>query len=553
MDSATWFRGHRGPAAAAGIAALLLGALSGCSAGAGGAGATPAAGPPRAGGTLRLAVATQPDCLDPHQSPTQAARLFARPILDSLVYQDAKGALHPWLATSWQVSPDGLTYTLHLRDSVTFTDGTPFDAAAVVANLDQVVAPATKSMLAAGLLASYASSRAVDPHTVEITLRSPDSGLLGALATPNLGIESPKTLTAPPATLCTRIVGTGPFRSDTGFVSQKGITYTRNPGYAWAPAALSPGGPAHLDGIELTVVPDDSTRGGALTSGQVDAATALSPIGLRTVRDTPGLTLHDSPYPGANYSYWPNTASGPLADLSVRQAVREGIDWSTIVQGLFFGLYPSAKGPLSTTTPGYDSSVAGSYRTDVADANKLLDQAGWTGRDAQGYRTKDGVRLSLRHLWSNPSIQDLAVQIQGQAKALGIEIVEQNVDSGTYVKRLLAGDYDLIDTSFAAPDPDVLRVLFSAANIPTAARGISNNVSRYDNPAVEQLFKTADQAATEADREHAYDQVQQRITQDAAVFPIYSPLSSLAARSAVQGVTFDVDGTPDFYGAWLAS
>ncbi|MFJ5925162.1 ABC transporter substrate-binding protein [Kitasatospora sp. NPDC092948] len=512
-----------------------------------------AAGPPRDGGILRLAVPTQPDCLDPHQSPSQAARLFARPILDSLVHQDSQGAIHPWLATSWQTSQDGLTYTFKLRDGVGFTDGTPFDAAAVVANLDHVVLPTTKSMLAASLLASYASSRAVDPSSVEITLKSPDSDLLGALATVSLGMESPRTLAGPASALCTKIVGTGPFRSDSGFESQKGMDYTRNPDYAWPPGTPSPGGPAHLAGITLTVVPDDSARSGAITSGQIDAATALSPIGLRIVKATPGLTLHQEAYPGANYSYWPNTAAGPFSDPAVRQAFREGIDWPTVVSGLYFGLYPVAKGPLSTTTPGYDSSVAAAYVVNIADANRLLDQAGWTGRDAQGYRTKNGSRLRLRHLWSSPSIQDLAVQIQAQAKALGVDIVEQNIDSGSYVKQLLAGDYDLIDTSFASPDSSVLRVLFSAANIPTPSRGISNNMARYDAPAVEQLFRTALKAASDADRIQAYDQVQQQITKDAAVFPIYSPLSSIATRTAVQGVTFDLDGTPDLSTAWLAS
>lgn len=550
----TRLRGPRTVTAVAGSVALVLGALTGCSTGSGAAGSGSAAGgPPRSGGTLRLAVDTQPDCLDPHQSPTQAARLFARPILDSLVYQDTEGGLHPWLATSWTVSKDGLRYTFQLRRGVTFTDGEVFDAAAVVANLNQVVAPATKSLLAASLISAFRSATAVAPDTVETTLSRPDSGFLDALATPNLGIEAPKTLAGPSAALCSRIVGTGPFLSKDGFVSQKGIDYTRNPAYEWAPASVSPGGPARLDAIDLTVVPDDDSRAGALTSGQVDAATDLSPISLRTLKDTPGITVHSVAYPGADYSYWPNTESGPFADVRVRTAFREGIDWAAIVKNLDFGVYPTASGPLSTTTPGYDPSLAPDYAYNLAAANTLLDEAGWSKRDAQGYRTRNGVRLTLRHLWSNPSIEDLAVQIQSAAKALGIQTIEENVDAGTYVKDLLAGEYDLIDTSFAAPDPDVLRVLFSAANIPTAARGISNNVSRYDNPVVEREFAQAEQATTQAAQYRSYDQVQQQITADAAVFPVYQPLSSLAAVSSLQGVAFDVDGTPDFYHAWLAS
>ncbi|MYX30312.1 ABC transporter substrate-binding protein [Streptomyces sp. SID8381] len=554
MHSATpRTRTHRPAALAAGVTALLTTLVTACSAGGSGDGATAAGGPPRDGGTLRLAVAKEPECLDPHQSPTEAARLLSRPILDSLVHQTAKGAFEPWLAKSWTISPDGRTYTFTLRDDVSFTDGAKFDAAAVVANLNHVVAPATKSLLASSLISAYKSARAVDAHTAEVTLKQPDSGFLGALALPNLGIESPVTLEGSTAALCKKIVGTGPFRTTGGLVAQKGIDYTKNPAYDWAPKSAGHTGPAHLDGIKVQIVPDNASRSGALTSGQVDAATGLDPTSTKTLAKTPGFALHKTSFPGANYSYWPNTAEGPLADVSVRKALRAGIDWSTIDQRVNFGQYPSAKGPLSTTTPGYDGSQASAYAYDPAEAARLLDAAGWTGRDAKGYRTKNGKRLRVEHLWSDPSVTNLAVQIQAAAKKLGVEFVEENVDGGTFVKRLLAGDYDIIDTSFSSPGPDVLRVLFGKENIPTPARGVSNNMARYDNPAVEQLFTQARHATDQKEQFRLYGEVQRHITDDAAVLPIYSPVSTFAARTAVQGTGFTADGSADLYAIWLAS
>ncbi|MET8981422.1 ABC transporter substrate-binding protein [Streptomyces sp. NPDC004539] len=546
--------GTRRPATlAAGTTALLTMLMTACSAGGDGTGGGAVDGPPRDGGTLRVAIAKEPECLDPHQSPTEASRLLARPILDSLVHQTAKGAFEPWLAKSWTISPDGLTYTLTLRDDVTFTDGTRFDASAVVANLDHVVAPATKSLLASSLISAYRSSRAVDAHTAEIRLKRPDAGFLGTLAQPNLGIESPATLKGSPSALCKRIVGTGPFRTTGGLVTQKGIDYTKNPAYAWAPKSAGHSGPAHLDAIQVQVVPDNAARSGALTSGQLDAATGLDATSTKQLAHTPGFTLHKSSFPGANYSYWPNTATGVLADVSVRKALRAGIDWSTIAQRVNFGQYPSAKGPLSDTTPGYDASQAAAYAYDPAEAARLLDTAGWTGRDSQGYRTKNGERLRVRHLWSDPSITNLAVQIQAAAKQLGVEFVEENVDGGTFVERLLAGDYEIIDTSFSSPSPDVLRVLFGKENIPTPARGISNNMARYDNPAVERLFTEAQRATGRTQELRIYGEVQRRVTADAAVLPVYSPVSTFAARTAVQGVGFTADGSVDLYPLWLAS
>ncbi|GAA2585715.1 ABC transporter substrate-binding protein [Actinomadura fulvescens] len=530
-------------------AALLL-ASAACSAETGGAAA---GGPPRNGGTLRLAIDKEPECLDPHQSPTESGRMLARPVVDSLVYQDRRGRFHPWLATRWTVSPDQLTYTFHLRRDVTFTDGTRFDAAAVVANLDHVVAPETKSLLAAGLISSYRSARAADAHTVEVTLKKPDSGFLGALALPNLGIESPKTLKDSAASLCAKIVGTGPFRTERGLVPQQGIEYVKNPAYDWAPGSSSHTGPARLDRVEVKVAPDNAARFGALTSGQVDAVTALSPTNVRTMKNMAGFTLHSVPYPGVNYSYWPNTANGPLADPVVRKAVRTGINWAQIVKNVYFGVYEGARGVLSPATPGSDPSLAGAYAHDQAAAGRLLDKAGWTARDAAGFRTKNGKRLTVRHLWSDGSIANLAVQVQSAAKQLGVEFVEQNVDGGTFVKRLLAGDYELIDTSFSQPGPEVLRVLFGAENIPTPERGVSNNMARYDSPAVQAAFDRALKARDQAAQFRVYAEVQRRVTEDAAVFPIYAPLSTLSARSTVRAVEFAADGSPSFYGLWLAS
>ncbi|WP_344923044.1 ABC transporter substrate-binding protein [Streptosporangium oxazolinicum] len=555
MGAATRSRSRK-PATTAGAAALMLALATACSAGADGAdgataGGASATGEPRSGGTLRLAVEKEPECLDPHQSPTESARALTRPIVDSLVYQDVQGSIRPWLATSWKVSPDRLAYTFELRQGVTFTDGERFDAQAVVDNLDHVVAPETKSLLAGSLLAAYRSAKAVGPSTVEVRLKRPDSGLLGALALPNLGIQSPRTLKGSPSALCAKIVGTGPFRSDTGFVPQKGIDYVKNPSYDWGPEGRQ--GPARLDRIEVKVVPDNAARLGALTSGQVDAVTALSPTSLNTVKDQPGFTLHSTPYPGVNYSYWPNTANGPLSDVNVRKALRAGIDWGQIVRNVYFGVYKGAQGVLSASTPGYDGSLAQAYAHDPAGAARLLDQAGWTGRDEAGYRTKDGKRLTLRHMWSDGSVANLATQIQSAAKQLGVELVEENLDGGTFVKRLLDGDYELIDTSFTAPGPDVLRVLFGADNIPTPERGISNNMARYDNPEVEAGFRRALDAEDQAGQHRAYAEVQKRVTEDAAVLPVYSPLSTVTVRDGVREIGFNADGTPDLYGAWLAS
>ena len=365
--------------------------------GSAGSGTAGSAGSPVSDGTLTYAINTDADCLDPHQSPTDVAGFFARPILDSLVTLDSDGKILPWLAKSWTVSADGRTYTFNLRDDVTFSDGEAFDAAAVKANFDHVVNPKTQSKLAAGTISTYIGARVVDPHTVEIALSQPSSAFLPAVATAYLGIEAPSTLAGDPKALCSKIVGSGPFVGTDGYTPQKGIDYTRRADYKWPAGTAKHQGPAYLDGLNIQVVTENSSRLGALTSGQVDAIASVPPVNVAQLKANPGFQIQTAQAPGGNYSYYPNTQSGPFTDIRVRQAFRSGMDFDTIVSKLYFGIFQPAKGPIAPATVDDDKSVEPSYSYDPAKANQLLDQAGWTGRDAEGYRTKDGHAARARH------------------------------------------------------------------------------------------------------------------------------------------------------------
>lgn len=531
--------------------AIATSCLAACS-GAGSAASSDAPATPAAGGTLTFAIPYGPDCLDP-QEGQGGANFLARPLLDSLVWEDSGGHFHPWLATSWSISADQKTYTFHLRTGVTFSDGEPFDAAAVKANLDHVVAPSTKSEQAASLIASYDYATVINPTTVAVMLKAPDSSFLSALATSDLGMEAPDTLKLGSTVLCSKIVGTGPFVSTGGFVSGRGITYTRRAGYDWAPQGIGHQGPAYLDAIKIEVVPDDSTRAGALTSGQVDAADAIAPVDVSEVKAASGYAVETVPTPGVNYSYTPNTQHGPLSDIRVREALRVGIDYALIVKKLFFGVYSAATGPLASTTPGYDPSPASDYTYDPALAARLLDEAGWTGRDAAGYRTRDGVPLTLSFLYIPEyyeEYQTLGTQIQAAAAQIGIKINYVSLGIGSYTQRVLAGDYDLLNVWGSSDTPDVLRQYFDSAFIPVTQ--INSNASRYSNPEVDSWFAQALATTSQQRQDQLYAKAQQQITADAAVIPIYQQTYVLGLSDKVHGLTFETQTYPTFYDAWLA-
>ncbi|MFF2751433.1 ABC transporter substrate-binding protein [Kitasatospora sp. NPDC058048] len=535
---------------AAGLAAVLL---AGCSsAGPAGPGAG-AEGAPVRGGTLKYAVAVGTSCLDPHVSPGDVTAVIQRNVFDSLVYLDDKGAFHPWLAKSWQISPDARTYTFQLREGVTFHDGTVFDAAAVKANLDHVKDPRTKSLYAASLLGPYTGTEVVDPHTVRVSFAEPYVPFLQAVATPYLGIASPKSLAEKADQLCAggeNSVGTGPFK-ETEYVKNDHVEFKRNDAYAWAPEGAANQGAPYLDGLTIRFLPEDSVRSGALTSRQVDAAT-LPVTAVRTVRAATGIEVNRTQNPGVVYSLFLNTTRGPLQDERVRRAVQRSVDVDALVKSIYFGEYERAWSPLSPTTPAaYEAGLKDALPHDPAAAGRLLDEAGWSARDADGYRVKDGKRLTLHWPYIASLVRDqrdtLAAGIQADLKKAGVELVRDSIDNGTYFKIYASGDYDLWDNSWVRADPAILAGFYLSSSTPAAG---GQNVSLSKDPELDGWLTagaaTTDPAARKAD----YTKAERWAVEHGTVLPLYVTTNLIGHTQLVRGLAFDANAWPQFAGVW---
>ncbi|BDZ50013.1 hypothetical protein GCM10025867_22540 [Frondihabitans sucicola] len=195
------------------VASALV--LSGCTSGSRSNGGDSAS--PQRGGTVTYASGdAEPTCLDPHVGGNYPQALVASQYLEELVSKNVRGDVIPWLATSWKQAADGLSWTFTLKKGVTFTDGTPFDASAVVANIDHVKDPATLSSTGYLALGKVTKAEAVDAHTVKIDLSSPDSSLLDSLSMPWLAIESPTALKRSQAVNCESPSAPGRSRSPSG-------------------------------------------------------------------------------------------------------------------------------------------------------------------------------------------------------------------------------------------------------------------------------------------------------------------------------------------------
>ncbi|GAB3844678.1 periplasmic substrate-binding domain-containing protein [Dactylosporangium cerinum] len=381
--------------------AVLL-ALAGC--GSNAPATTADAGAPKRGGTLK--VSYFPDnptfsCIDPFQVYWIESRSIIRNFADSLTDQDPKtGEIVPWLAASWQISTDGLTYTFKLRDGVTFSNGKPVDAQAVADNATGWIAT-VKATNGAAFGASYVqgltAAKAVDAKTVEFRLSKPNSSFLQATSTTNLAITDPAEYQLTPAERCTGkgVIGSGQFVLD-HYTAKVETVLTRRAGYQW-PSSLSKNqGEAYLDKVVFNYIAEDSVRTGNLTSGAIDIAwprNPFTPQDEQLIQRT-GHKVEQRSLPGVSFTLFANTDAGHvLADPAVRKALNQAIDRKTYAATVFGATYPVVGGAFNSTTPFYRAQTD-KLGYDPDGAAKALDAAGWTaGKD--GIRVKDGKQLTI--------------------------------------------------------------------------------------------------------------------------------------------------------------
>ena len=508
---------------------------------------------PKSGGTITWGVATEPSCFDPHRSSQQAAFFVARNYVDSLVAKRADGSFTPWLATQWSIAPDGLTYTFTLRDGVTFHDGTPLDAEAVKANFDFVKKPENAAN-AAALLDRYARAEVAAPNVVRLVLARPDSSFLESVSSVKLGIISPKALAK--GDLCgggPALAGTGPFVF-ADYVRGQSARFTRNAAHAWPPGYAAHAGPAYLDGFTIRFLPEAAVRAGALSSGQVDVIEGVQPTDAPLFADQPDFTLLKGPLgAGTAFTLNVNYTRAPADDVRVRRALRDGFDPEPIVRQVYLGTVPRAWSIIGPDNPAFNHALVGAWGRDVGGANRLLDEAGWTGRDAAGFRTRDGKRLTIEVGYPQPYVRDnREVLIQGIQAALrkniGLDLNLRIITAGEYAKNNATGTWAIYPNT---DNPsDAARELWDMLG----SKGfLYSNIPNPD-PEITGLVDEA-LAATDPVRKRALtDRIQGLGIEKAYIVPLFAPSWFLAARKGVEGLGFEagLDSPANGYDVWLA-
>lgn len=516
---------------------------------------TDGAAAPTEGGTLVYATGdAEPTCLDPHVGGNFPQALLSTQYLEPLVGRDDAGAITPWLAEEWEVSADGLTWDFTLREDVTFTDGTPLDAEAVRVNIEHLQDPDTGSSTGYLAVEKVVEVEAVDATHARFHLSEPDAALLESLSQQWTAIQSPAGLARGTEENCAAPIGTGPFVVQE-WVPQQEIRLVRNDEYDTPGPQAQHDGPAFLDEIVWRFIPDAATRQAALRSGEVHVIDNPQPDAIVAAQASDDTEHIDAPRPGSANRIELNSGQAPFDDIRVREAFIRAADPTPGIDSLYLGTTARSFSPLASTEPAAVSDKS-LFVTDVAEAETLLDEAGWIERASDGVRTRDGERLTVRFpVSTNQSVaaeQSLFEQIQANVAAVGFEVALTPVDLSSWYGALAANEYEAVSAPYTKVGPDVLRILYHSDGIVPAPSGYFANHAQLADPALDALLDEASATGDEEQRLDLYAQAQQIILDSLTVLPLYDQQNHFLTRGVTGVVTLGTVATPTFVDARLA-
>lgn len=486
--------------ASVGLAATFALALSGCA-------ATPDTTdkPAADGGTLVLGVTSDPDTLFPWKATQFQAVNVLQNLYGTLTEYDADLNVVPGLAESWEVSEDGLTVTMNLRQGVTYADGSTFGSEDVKFSLDAIKDEATAAV-AASSLASVTAVDAPDENTAVLTLSAPDAGLLANLAVVNMSMlssdDTEEGLNKTPN-------GTGAFVMESRKASQS-ITLAKNDAY-WGDAAL-------LDTVEFRVIPDEASIVSAMQSGNIQMAVFDDPLVAATAKsdsvvitETPQLSYH---------ALQLNATRGALTDVNVRLAMQCAIDRQEVLDTAALG-EGEVTGPI--TSPAYrsDPNSRPCPTRDLDKAAEYLAKAGL----ADGV-TVNAIVSQGEYATSVNEAQNLKAQLADAKINLEIEVLE----SGAYVDRWIGADFEAaVALNGGRPDPDGMygRYFTSTGNL--------NKVAGYSSPELDALFAEGRQSSDPAERAKIYTEISNLLEDNAAWIWLFTSYTYTATASNVDG------------------
>lgn len=492
---------------------------------------------------VTLGWAEPVDTLNPATTGARDVGPIDSNLFDTLVWLTPDFKVTPDLATKWTLSPDGKAYTFSLRKGVKFHDGTAFDAAAVVANINYITNKSTQSNISLGLLGPCTKATATAQYTVKISCSAPYAPLLAQLGEPYLGMQSPAAITKYGKDLGLHPTGTGPF-SFVSYQPNQSVVLKRNEAYTWGPAATKHTGPPDIAQLTFQIVPSSQARVSQFQSGQSAFMQETPGIFWNTLGKTGKYTAMKFPISGMGIFAPINAGSWPTNDVAVRKAIMYAVDKPGAIKAADAGVFAPSNTPLQKGMTGYDASLETSYSYDPAKAESTLQAGGWT--KAGGFWQKDGKRLSLTitAISSVPEYPLIAQAIQGYLRKVGMDVKIQQLAVPAWLAANLKGNMSLTPLQYIAVDPDALHLWF----LP----GQYFNWSHYTNKTLTSLIKQGQVASDLNKRLSIYSQAQKIIMDQAVLMPIHENVDLVMTSKKLTGMQYSGGGFEYFGAASMA-
>lgn len=465
---------------------------------------------------FRMAMTAYPDSIDPIRVGADAHAAFLKPVYEALTSASDTGETLPGLASSWELQEGATILIMNLLQNVKFQDGTPFDAAAVVANLNRNRGEGSR---VAQFLTLIDSVDEVDQYTVEIRMNRPGGDLPGILRTYAGMMVSPGAFDNPD--LGTNPVGTGPFRVVN--FGENRIAYEPWPEYRDADQI-------RIAGLEVHSLGDDTARYNAVRSGQLDSIVGRPDQVAQAQADGLGLVTADRVLP---YGIFLNTSRSEFAAPQVRKALMYAIDRNAISQFLFDDkcapaaqLYPPS---FWAYNPDLDYDTYAGY--DPEKARALLAEVG----------LEDGFSFTLTTS-SITAYQRMSEAIQAQLAEVGIDITINVSEVNLIIAGLANGEFDAAIRPLFPANPDPTAYIFEHL-----MPGGTGNTSGFEIPGIaEELAAARSKASAEEQAPHVREISRLALEAGSRVIPICMPFFALITSPAWENVPGPALGDFDF-------
>lgn len=450
-------------------------------------------------------------------------------LYDSLVIHDYKGNLQPGLATSWQKSADGLTWTFKLRDDVKFHSGRKFTAVDVKAHFDN-----WKTLPTAVKIQALDEVKVLDDTTVQMKLKFPTLVFLNMISQTEWsysGIpdsEMVKKYGKDYGVVPESVSGTGPFVLKK-WVRNQVVELERNPDYKWGSKAYQNAGPAHLKKVIIRTIPEEAARSAALERQEIDIDLSLSTKDAPRLKGKKGLAVLTEPQVTVHTVAF-NHKKPVWQDERVRRAFMQAVDQKAIIDGAYNGFAEPALGFFPPNMVGHlpkaeMEKVQPKY--DVEQAKKLLDEAGWKV-GAGGVRAKDGQPMQLGIYVYSELQSQLATILQEQFRKIGAEVAVKQLEYAAWEKAMRAGEHDLRYVDGTTSSPDGASYWYVCASVPYP------NHAFWCDTKTDEFYQITQTTLSERDRLKAFGDFDRRLIERAAVIPMPRTLQLVGVWDTVK-------------------